>query len=969
MFRKIFVTLLCCIFSIHISQIPGLRNYNENDGLNSSYTYRLKQDNNGFIWIGSDNGLFRFDGKEFKQYGKEEGLMNIEVIDCEPLPNGEVFLIPYLNDFAYLKNGKIINLSFSRLLKNQLANSLAKTDRNGNTLYLYSTNNPKSILTYENGTVKTQTVRFNYDKKDVDAFKYDFRRNILYMRNYKEDRVLAYTMNDNKIKIIQAEGDFVCEKDNLFVFNHKGTINVYKKQGLFKFLKINSYRLKQNIIYGSIDKNNKLWLNLEAGGALYFNQSLLDEKKPLDTPVKFLQNYTIHNVLVDKDDNVWFNSKNNGIFFITKVFFDHYINLSLKNNSGYIKAIATDGKSIFLGYNNSSVAIYSNNNLKNIVFDEYYKHDSKAIYCQGSIRVFAFTNKIVVYNTEQSKKSILYYNAKNIIPYSKDSILFCTSQGLLMYHLQNGKIEILSDERTYTALPLTEDSILMGNFNDLYKLNIKTKKRELFLEGCYLNDVKKLKENLYIGASNTNGIILFNNKQIVRKITKKEGLISNQVKKINIETPDVFWASTNSGISRIEMKENNIRINNFTQLDGLPSNLTAGCIVRNDSVFIATSGGLAIFPITKLLAQEKSINKKVIINSVKIGSKEYSNISQKLQGITPDDVIFDLSFPDYTSQGKIAFKYKVEGLNNIWQTTNSSKIILNSIPPGKYLLKVIGLGYNGKQSYASTDLAFEIRPRFWQTWWFTSAMTFILLTVIYVLINSYFQKRRKKKLEALYFEKKIAELELQAIKAQINPHFIYNCLNSIQYLLFKGDYSKTENYLNIFSKMIRKTLHYSEKTFITINEEADYLFLYLNMEKLRQDDLFDYSIDISEDVNKNWAIPSLLIQPFVENAIKHGVSDLENQKGLISISFDYKNESLCITIEDNGTGISNIKESALNNSFGLKLSQKRIETFKHLFETNITLKIVNLSDESEKQGTQVKLYITPNENQNTNLHH
>lgn len=968
MFRKIFVILISCIFSIHISQIPGLRNYNENDGLNSSYTYRLKQDNNGFIWIGSDNGLFRFDGKEFKQYGKEEGLMNIEVIDCEPLPNGEVFLIPYLNDFAYLKNEKIINLSFSRSLKNQFANSLARTDRNGNKLYLYSTNNPKSILTYENGAFKTQTVTLNYGQKNVNAFKYDFHRNILYMRDNIEDHVLAYNMNDNKIKIIQAEGEFVCQKDNLFVFNHKGTINVYKKQGLFKFLKINSYQLKQNIIYGSIDKNNKLWLNLEAGGALYFNQSLLDEKKLLE-PVKLLQNYTIHNVLVDKDDNVWFNSKNNGIFFITKVFFDNYINLSLKNNSGYIKAIATDGKNIFLGYNNSSSAIYRNGKLKNIVFDEYYKHDSKGIYAHGNILVFAFSNRIFVYDTKQNKKRILNYNAKNIAPYSKNSILLCTAQGLFAYHMQNEKIEILSNERTYTALPFSQDSILMGNFNDLYKLNIKTKKRKIFLERCYLKDIKKLKENLYVGAGNTNGVILFNNKGIVRKITKNDGLINNQVKKINIETPDVFWASTNSGISRIEIKENNIRINNFTQLDGLPSNLTAGCIVRNDSVFIGTSGGLVIFPIRKLLAQEKSINKKVIINSVKIGNKEYSNISQKLEGITPDDVIFNLSFPDYTSQGKIAFKYKVEGLNNTWQTTNSSKIILNSIPPGKYLLRVIGLGYNGKQSYASTNLAFEIKPRFWQTWWFTSVLTFILLTVVYVLINLYFQKQRKKKLEALYFEKKIADLELQAIKAQINPHFIYNCLNSIQYLLFKGDYSKTENYLNIFSKMIRKTLHYSEKTFITINEEVDYLFLYLNMEKLRQDDLFDYSIDISEEVNKNWAIPSLLIQPFVENAIKHGVSDLENQKGLISISFDYKNGFLCIIIEDNGTGISDIKESTLSNSFGLKLSQKRIETFKHLFETDITLKIVNLSDESEKQGTAVKLYITPNENQNTNLHH
>jgi LytS/YehU family sensor histidine kinase len=168
--------------------------------------------------------------------------------------------------------------------------------------------------------------------------------------------------------------------------------------------------------------------------------------------------------------------------------------------------------------------------------------------------------------------------------------------------------------------------------------------------------------------------------------------------------------------------------------------------------------------------------------------------------------------------------------------------------------------------------------------------------------------------------------------------------------------------------MIRKTLHYSEKTFMSVKEETEYLSLYLNMEKLRLKDQLEYTIAISESVNPEWQIPSLLVQPFVENAIKHGIPNLKDRKGKIDIYFDYSDSTLSIAIEDNGVGIQNKQETlAKNNSFGVKLSQKRIDTFKQLFDTNVVLEINSLSEKTH--GTQIKLYISPYENKNTGLHH
>lgn len=930
----------------------------------------MKQDYNGFMWIGTDNGLFRFDGKEFKQYGRKEGVKNIEVITCEPLPNGEIFIIPFLNDFTYIKDGKVINSTLNKYLSNPFSGYVPIMAHNRNTLYLHSARDPKEIFVFENGQLKRYPVSIDYKNLFLRAFKFNYLNNILYLKGDNDDYATAYNIANKKQKIIPAlKGDAICDKDNLMVFYDGKMLVIYKLQTPTQFKKIYSYPLNGQVIHSIIDKNNKLWINMGNGGVLYFNQSLLDENKPLAPPIQLLKNYVVHDSFVDRDDNVWFNLRNNGIFFISKAFFANYINQPLKNNSEYIKTITRNGEDIILGYDRAAGAIYKNGKVKEIVFNPSDKMENRALYSNKNTIIFGLSSKFIVYDTSNKKINILESAAKNIVPYTNTTALLCVNSGLYIYDLKSRKTDLIFTDRTYTALPYVRDSIFVGNFSNLYKLHVKTKKKVLFLKGYYFTDLKKLKDNLYIGATNTNGIVFFNRKGVLQKITENDGLISNQVKRIDIQTPTVFWASTNYGISRIELTGKSLRINNFTQTDGLPSNVVAGSVIKNDSIFIGTSKGLGIFSIKQLLTQEKFINKKVIINSIKIGSREYFDLNRKLEGLTPDDVVFDLSFLDYASQGKISYKYKVIGLSNEWQVSSSSKIILNSLPPGKYTLKVFGLGYNGKQSYSSTDLAFEIKPHLWQTWWFKLVVALIIFIILITIINSYFQKRRNKKLETLNYEKKIAELELQAIKAQINPHFIYNCLNSIQFLLYKKDYKETENYLDVFSQMIRKTLHYSEKTFMPIYEEIEYLSLYLNMEKLRLKDLFDYKISASEKVNRNWVIPSLLIQPFVENAIKHGISGLKDRKGCIDIYFDHTDSTLSITIEDNGIGIGNQSESiAKANSFGVKLSQKRIETFKQLFETNIILEITDLS-EYKKQGTQIKLYITPYENKNTGLHH
>lgn len=965
--------------SIFYAQIPGLVNYSEEEGLNSSYTYTLSQDMNGFIWVGSDNGLFRFDGKEFKQYNKKNGLKNIEVLSSHQLSNGEIFIVSFLNDFAYLKDGIIVNSDVNKELKKIHFEHNPSVYIHQDAIYMYATGDPKNIYMYRNGKVHTIPISISNSRSpDMYTFSFDLSNHLLYFsdKNIKKN-IEAYdiiTKKKTSCNISLEKYTMVYRKDDYYIFKNKGKIDIYKLYNKFTFKKIQTYFTNEKIQHVLVDNNYGIWLCLEDGGVLHFKQTLLDNRK-LSDPIKFLDKYVINSILVDRDNNIWFSTQNNGIYFITERFLKSYMHLPIKNNSSYITAIAKNDSGVFLGYNEAKSGIYNANIIKDIIFEENRKIEHKAIFSEGNTVIFGLSRSIIQYNTTTHQKYILNsgdYNPKNVLPYTRGSALICSSAGLAAYNYSTHRYSpILQQERIYTALLYDSDSLFAGSFKDLYKLDVKTKKKTLFLEGYYFTDIKKLKHNVYVGATNLNGIILFSNNKVLKTIAQSNGLLTSQIKKIEVENENVFWASTNSGVSRIEIRGTDLKINNFTQTDGLPSNVVAGCVIKGDTLFAGTSKGLGILSIRDLLSQQKFINKRVIINSVTIGNREFFNVKQKLTGQTPNNnIIFNLSFPDYASQGKISYKYKIEGLNNHWETSSSPKIILNAIPPGVYTFKVFGIGYNGKQSYASSDVSFEIEPKFWQTWWFKFLMIILGASVLCILITLYFQKKRNKKLETLYYEKKIAELELQAIKAQINPHFIYNCLNSIQFLLYKKDYAETENYLDVFSQMIRKTLHYSEKTFMPIQEEIEYLSLYLNMEKLRLKEQFDYSIHVSETVDKSWTIPSLLIQPFVENAIKHGISKLSDRKGEIDIRFDYMDTSLCISIEDNGNGINNKDQTSIKSgSFGVKLSQKRIETFKQLFETNITLVINNLSEEKEKQGTQIKLYITPYENQNTSLHH
>lgn len=229
--------------------------------------------------------------------------------------------------------------------------------------------------------------------------------------------------------------------------------------------------------------------------------------------------------------------------------------------------------------------------------------------------------------------------------------------------------------------------------------------------------------------------------------------------------------------------------------------------------------------------------------------------------------------------------------------------------------------------------------------------------------NQELEEQRKLQLEIEY-DKKLTEIELRAIRAQINPHFIFNCLNSIQLFVMQRDYEYAQKYLSDFSYLIRKTLDFSRRNFITLTDEITYLNTYLGLEKMRFEHKMEYDIRLDPDIaTAEVEIPAMLLQPYVENAVKHGMTNPHQSIGSLVIRFNQlKGDLLECVIEDNGIGINQAK--LLNTlpkhhqSSGMEISFTRAELLNKMYNTGIHIEIIDKSGRNfTESGTIVRILI------------
>ncbi|MBU2020495.1 MAG: histidine kinase, partial [Bacteroidetes bacterium] len=502
------------------------------------------------------------------------------------------------------------------------------------------------------------------------------------------------------------------------------------------------------------------------------------------------------------------------------------------------------------------------------------------------------------------------------------------------------------------------------------------------------------KKQLYIAADK--GLFVLKNNRVTRVcdfdrttyclatdaatlwIGTEEGLFNYDGKKLNQETfatlpsgrfinfldygRKKLFIGTNNGLYIRELANKTVQYSHFGIQDGvinLETNLNSGYLDNSGNYWFGTASGLV--KMKNSFNHKKTFAPRIILKEVLLNYQPYS-FQNRTDGTVEfaankNNISFNFEGISLSQPENLRFQYWLEGADEKWSpATDNSSVVFTSLNSGEYKLHTRAVATNSAVS-SEIILEFTILPPFYRTWWFILASALGLTWIIY----SYFQFRIKREREIndrekLGFKSKLLALEQQSLNASMNRHFIFNSLNSIQYFINTQDKISANKFLTNFAQLIRKNLDTAnnEGNLIPLSKELDRLKLYLSLESMRFKDRFEYILNIDEmDIDEIF-IPAMLLQPFVENSIIHGILPNEKVNGEIKINIRKLNDQLEITIEDNGIGISNSigrKESIYGDhrSQGMEITAKRIELIKKLLDQ--TFEIVGPMDRFDENHT------------------
>ena len=426
-----------------------------------------------------------------------------------------------------------------------------------------------------------------------------------------------------------------------------------------------------------------------------------------------------------------------------------------------------------------------------------------------------------------------------------------------------------------------------------------------------------------------------------KSLSPNKDLIGNSIffiRKYN----DYYFIGTNRGINIIK----DFEIYKFIDFS---ENLTqtrytdAQIDYKRKLLILSYENGLINLDLEKVL-KKQIVNSPIYIKSIRINQKEYPVSSNLNLEYAQNNIEINFNSNNLYNAIKNRYRYKIIGLSNEWSSYSSeNNIKLFGLKSGKYQLIIEGKNIGTNEIIAPISLSITIHPPFWQTGWFIGFVFVVLTFGMYLYVKRKINNIKHK----AELEKRIAEAKLQALQSQMNPHFVFNAMNSIQNFVIDNQTDDALWYMGEFSKLMRQTLDFSSKTTIRLEEEIDYLKRYIELENLRRKYKITYSLTIDKAIDtQEILIPPMLIEPLVENIFVHAF-DNTTKEGKFEIEFKLIVDRLICTITDNGKGF----DKRLKSSKGLKLIEKRLR----LLENSLP-SLLNI--EKLEKGTLVQLEIS-----------
>jgi ligand-binding sensor domain-containing protein/anti-sigma regulatory factor (Ser/Thr protein kinase) len=952
--------VFCCTLTVS-AQDYSYAHYDVQDGMAGANVYAVYQDPQKFLWFGTETGVSRFDGTHFKNFTTADGLPDNEILEIYGDEDGKVWFVPFKKTICYYYKGKIHNQQNDSVLQ--------KIQIHSNVLSVCVDKYKNTWILEEKGLflITPQKTIHYYEQ----------------INNHPLNGSLFIGLNSNKELILQWENQLYTYQGNRFTFlfsidyplEYRGFKNIHisgdyivwrsgKNSACAQSLssgEMHCFSYPDNALRFSSPGNGTIAISSTNGVSIYNPASKKEE-------YYFLKNISVSKVLIDHEGSWWFTTLGEGVYQLLSTEYKNYKPWGEGNNQE-IFSLSEVGDKILMGTNFGKILFTSDDFKKpgtfsfpSNVINKYDRITCLAKLPSGKVLIGS-DEHLALLNTNLQLEQLTGINSiKNIYYVNDDSVFIATSNDTRLISLKDiTQFKKVWSERS-TAVCLYKGTLFVGTLNGLYhlpagKLPVYMGEYDTLFTRRISSMVVSKDTTLWV-ATYDGGIVGMKKGMVRDTFTTKEGLTSNICRNLVIDD-NVLWVGTDKGVSRIDLNVKPHRVTPFTVNDGLLSNQVNAIYKDNDTVFVACQEGITYFDITKVFNTSQC---NLEITNVYQGTGELP-IQAKYE-FKSDQNNFKVEFVgiSFKSTGDITYQYKMDGLDTIMKSTKETTLEFLSLPPGNYELQLIALNKFGVKSNLK-KIAIIINPAFYQTKWFFILAILASAVITLLLVLLYNQYKRSKREKEQVTTKRISELEQMALRAQMNPHFIFNCLNSIQQFVYDKDIQSANRFISGFAKLIRQTLDNSAKSTITVADEVEYLNSYLTLEKIRFENKFDYHISVDPSIKQEeYKIPVMLLQPYVENSIRHGIRYKKDGEGHIDIRFTADGGFMHCSIEDDGIGREKARELKSRQhieyqSKGMLLTGERIEAINKSSAEKISIEVIDLYKENgEAAGTKILIH-------------
>lgn len=945
--------VLCCAISFLIAPLvlfaqehnPYFTDITFRDGLPSQKVYYIHAAKNGMLYIAHSKGLSSFDGKVIKNFPNKY-LPFTEVTNIMESEDGTIFCEAFNNNLFVLQNDTLVGLKYNPNKYGFKASAMHKStiiSQSNDSLILYNTKSNQYIT-------KSITEAMFSEKKSNIVFAGFSEFNGSFYHYMVDDNFGLY-----KSKIANENLNAIhIYKNDVFSVNLKSVSAIYHWNKL-EMISIQYPSFRGGVNYISL-VDSVIWVCTTDGVFVVNNEQ----------PVKHMYSgYSITSVVKTFDNTIFLATLGDGILKVPNV------NLTtIYNNDKGISGLAFNKESLYIGTKDGCLIENSEIGSSNQVLKSFESPITSLVSTKDSKGALFNSNTFISWYNGDTK--VAKFTMKDY-QYLNEGILIATNAGLYYYSTTdppkwiNGlireskpplyKLNIFDEYVATAKFNYTDSCFYINTYNGIYRYSIGTAKQEQLIEPhCVLSDMAVHKGSLFL-ATKDKGVLYFDG---TKYHSYKPEIFRNRICLKTFTHNEELWILANDAIISIIRDSTTV----YGSSVGIPFNLLQGFSVND--YYLVLHDGKRIFRLTRKM-DNNEVSDKPKVNIISVYNLNRAN--ELKQGATishnENTIRIHFSLLSFKRGDNLHIAYRINNGELVHLSSSSREITLNNLAPDSYEIALFAIEGDNVIKETASRIQFTIKPPFYKTGYFTIMAVMLAACLVYLISRSILRRFKKEAAQAetqLRLQQELDKSILSSIKSQMNPHFLFNALNTIQSYIYTNDKTNASKYISKFSNLTRSILELSNKEYISIDDEITTLSLYLELEKMRFEESFVYTLSVDPKLNKEATkIPSMLVQPYVENAIKHGLLHKKTNR-VLNITFSRIEDGLEIIIDDNGIGRKRSSElnqikNRQHNSFAMNANKKRLEILKNNYK-NIHFDIIDkYSPLGEAIGTKVLIIL------------